>query len=185
MPYSSMADAPPQWKKHKNVALTLDQVNHLARIYDALKTNPDIENPAGAAWRSWEQVYKLEGDKWVRKAEGKEDEETKSNSSTSKTYMESVLLELREFDVKESERGTTEIHGVAVTTNASNKQRFPSDVLERDIVTLIGQPLVEGHSDFPHGSVKSKDVLGMITDAWYVPEKKHAEFTAEAWKSVV
>jgi len=70
------------------------------------------------------------------------------------------------------------IRGVAVTTDVSNGQRFPLDVLKRDIKTLIGQPIVDHHSDFPVRLV-NRDYLGEVTNAWVNEEKNQAEFEGE------
>jgi len=52
------------------IPLTLSQVNHLARIYDAIKKAGSADNPMAVAWTQWKELYKKEKDKWVLK-EGK------------------------------------------------------------------------------------------------------------------
>lgn len=214
MPYDDIESIPAQVRTHKGVKLTLAQANNWAKIYDALKNNPKLENPAAVAWTTWEKVYMLKEDKWVsRKSESKADYECeclecgkkiissehctdikcsecggemrrvgRPGVGKSKEYMESVLfmtdpaLGVKEVDGSDN----LVVHGVAVTLNVSNGHRFPEDVLEKDIGTLIGQPLVEGHSLWPM-DVEVKDMYGMVVDAWYNHEEKHAEFYAEVW----
>ena len=69
MPYESIEAA-----KHakfpttaEKVSLTLPQINHLARIYDAIKKAGNADNPMALAWTQWKEIYKKEGDKWVQK----------------------------------------------------------------------------------------------------------------------
>lgn len=73
MPYTTMETVPANIKQHKNVALTLEQVNKWAEIYDSLKNNSDVKEPAAAAWSIWEEIYELKDDAWVlRKREAAE-----------------------------------------------------------------------------------------------------------------
>lgn len=178
MPWSSIDEVPARVRTHKNAKLTLAQANKWAEIYDAIKNDPKIDNPAAVAWSSWENLYKMEDGKWVSKSEGSK---TESEKKSRKDYMESVVFMSDSFKVQSDDStGNKIVHGVAVTTNVSNNHRFPEDILERDIGTLIGQPLVEGHSIFPD-DVEVKDMYGMVVDAWYDRENKRAEFLAEVW----
>lgn len=175
MPYETIQEIPAQVKTHKGVPLNLEQANHWAQIYDALKGNPDLENPAAVAWTTWEKKYVLKDGKWVTR-------NAKSINEATREYMESVVfISDPAIGVKQMD-GTENliVHGVAVTLNVSNSHRFPEDVLERDIVTLIGQPIVEGHSMWPY-DVETKDMYGMVVDAWYNVKEKRAEFYAEVW----
>ena len=296
MPWTKLENVPAQVKTHKGVKTTLAQANHWARIFDNLKTNSQLRNPAGAAWAAWENVYKLKEGKWIRsqtaskelvepaeysevkqklilsllekhKSDGDEQlyavfkksveeddrpdwylNDTRIIEDTSadylaehelyegewalfpvtldfakdmysirggrlaelpdggirieieevvttnvqsddkhkktKPWMESVVMLVENHGVKvigDSPDGNPLIHGVAVTTNVSNNHRFPIDVLDAGINTLIGQPLVEGHSGWPDDDVKTSDTFGMIVDAWVNREAKHAEFIAEVW----
>ena len=72
MPYTSIEEAkaakfPTTADK---VPLTLAQINHLARIYDAIKKAGSADNPMAVAWGQWKEIYEKKGDKWVLK-EGK------------------------------------------------------------------------------------------------------------------
>lgn len=278
MPYSKLSDVPPQIKTHQGIPLNLPQANKWASIYDAVKGNPDLENPAAIAWSQWEKIYAKEDEKWVtRTGDGKisdvvvnifedykpEGEEFiwaafRKSECTGGWYFSTILLidepteevlgdvlwegeyklykmnptfaevadslhgfidELPEADMEFSitseitveqtktiskrprKRLTEEVvfvadfiqsikqdsgtdnlvvHGVAVSLKVSNGHRFPEDVLERDIGTLIGQPIVEGHSMWPM-DVEVKDMYGMVVDAWYNRAEKRAEFYAEVW----
>ena len=78
MPYESIEAA----KKAKfpttaeKAPLTLSQINHLARIYDAIKEAGSADNPMAVTWTQWKELYEKKDDKWMLK-EGK-----KGTSST-------------------------------------------------------------------------------------------------------
>ena len=67
MPYDSLKDVPDSMKTHKDIALTLPQVNKLAEIYDAVKENPDVDEPMAVAWSQWEDLYEIKDGAWVAK----------------------------------------------------------------------------------------------------------------------
>ena len=69
MPYSSIKEAkdakfPTTAEK---APLTLSQINHLARIYDAIKKAGSADNPMAIAWTQWKELYEKKDDKWVLK----------------------------------------------------------------------------------------------------------------------
>lgn len=69
MPYKTIEEAkrgnfPTTAEK---VALTLAQINHLARIYDAIKKAGSADNPMAVAWSQWKGLYEKKDDKWVLK----------------------------------------------------------------------------------------------------------------------
>jgi hypothetical protein len=45
--------------------LTLEQINKLAEIFDAIKAGGNVDNPMAFAWNAWKNVYKKAGDVWV------------------------------------------------------------------------------------------------------------------------
>ena len=47
--------------------LTVAQINHWARIFDALKDQEGIQDPAAVAWATWDKQYKIVGNEWVRR----------------------------------------------------------------------------------------------------------------------
>lgn len=61
--------------KINNVDLSLGQVNHLARIFDAIRDVGNADNPMDAAISQFRRVYKVEGSgderRWVRRIKGK------------------------------------------------------------------------------------------------------------------
>ena len=69
MPYESIEAA----KKAKfpttaeKAPLTLAQINHLAKIYDAIKKAGSADNPMAVAWTQWKELYEKKDDKWVSK----------------------------------------------------------------------------------------------------------------------
>ncbi len=66
MPYAKMEDVPAAWRTHKDAPLSLEQINKLAEIYDALKKDGNVENPAAAAWTAWGKVYTLQDGGWIK-----------------------------------------------------------------------------------------------------------------------
>lgn len=49
----------------EKVDLTLEQINKLAEIFDAIKAGGNADNPMAFAWNAWKNVFKKVGDKWV------------------------------------------------------------------------------------------------------------------------
>ncbi len=70
MPVDSVSEAPPNIRELEGAKLTLSQINHVLRIYDALKEDGDVENPMAAAISQFKELYEKGGDSWKRK-EGK------------------------------------------------------------------------------------------------------------------
>ena len=69
MPYTSIEEAkaakfPTTADK---VPLTLAQINHLARIYDAIKKAGSADNPMAVSWTQWKDIYEKKDDKWILK----------------------------------------------------------------------------------------------------------------------
>lgn len=68
MPYESIEAAKKAGfpTTAEGIDLTLAQINHLARIYDAIKKTGTAEAAFAVAWTAWKKAYKKEGDKWVK-----------------------------------------------------------------------------------------------------------------------
>lgn len=68
MPYSSIEGAQKAGfpTSAEDIALTLEQINNLAEIYDSVKEAGTAENPMAVAWTTWKKTHKKEGDKWVK-----------------------------------------------------------------------------------------------------------------------
>ena len=68
MPYQSIKEAKDAGfpTSAEDIDLTLGQINHLSRIYDAIKKAGNVESAFAVAWVAWKKAYKKEGDKWVR-----------------------------------------------------------------------------------------------------------------------
>jgi hypothetical protein len=100
MPYSKISEAKAAgFPTHaEDIALTIEQINKLADIYDAIKKAGTVDIPMAAAWTSWKRLYKKEGDKWVLiKKEGDQE-----------TYDHWIPV-AKANQVKRYEDGTTEI----------------------------------------------------------------------------
>ena len=81
MPYDSIEDAKKAGfpTSAEEIDLTLAQINHLARIYDAIKKVGNVESAFAVAWVAWKKAYKKEGDKWVRVKKESANAETGNN----------------------------------------------------------------------------------------------------------
>jgi hypothetical protein len=104
--------------------------------------------------------------------------------------------EHKEFETQllsiEQKGKVAEIYGVAVTTNPSNGQVFPSDILARDIKTLIGKPIVDWHTEYVNINGNRIEpertnfaTIGQVTDAWYNPTEKRAEFRGDIFNDAI
>lgn len=67
MPWESITDVPPSIRRHKGFPLTLAQANHWGRIFDALKKDEKIENPAALAWATWNKLYRTGDTEWIKR----------------------------------------------------------------------------------------------------------------------
>ena len=67
IPYTTLKQAPPSWKKLNDVALTLSQINWIANVYDTLKAKGEVDSPAAVAISSFKKSHKVENGKWVKK----------------------------------------------------------------------------------------------------------------------
>lgn len=72
MPYTTVKEAkaagfPTTLNK---IDLTILQVNHLAKIYDGIKSGGGADEPMAVAIAQFKDTYKIEGDSWVLKEKG-------------------------------------------------------------------------------------------------------------------
>jgi hypothetical protein len=65
MPWTKIEDVPASILKHKGATLTLEQANKWGEIFDSLKENSNVSDPAAAAWSAWEEIYELKDGQWV------------------------------------------------------------------------------------------------------------------------
>jgi len=65
MPWLKIEDVPPAVLKHKGSLLSLEQANKWGDIFDSLKENSNVSDPAAAAWSTWEEIYELKDGQWV------------------------------------------------------------------------------------------------------------------------
>lgn len=68
MPYRSIREARGSGfpTTAEGLPMSLAQINHLARIYDAIKETGSAKYPFAVAWSSWKDIYEIEGDGWVK-----------------------------------------------------------------------------------------------------------------------
>jgi hypothetical protein len=68
MPFNTIAGAKEAQfpTKINDISLTLEQVNKLAEMYDALKKDSKVDNPMAIAITNFKKMYKKEGNKYVR-----------------------------------------------------------------------------------------------------------------------
>ncbi|MFH1538659.1 MAG: hypothetical protein ABIH66_06855 [bacterium] len=67
MPYANIDEAKEAGfpASVDDTELTLEQINHLASIYDSLREEPDVDDPMAAAIARFREFYEVQGDKWV------------------------------------------------------------------------------------------------------------------------
>lgn len=71
MPVDSISEAPENLRELDGAKLTLSQINHILRIYDALKEEGDVENPMAVAISQFKETYEKVEDSWEKKEETK------------------------------------------------------------------------------------------------------------------
>ena len=95
MPYKTIAEAKTAgFPTHaEDIALTIDQINKLADIYDAIKKEGTVDIPMAAAWTAWKKIYVKKGDKWVTKEGGATAEKAGSWINVAKKGQTKKLLD--------------------------------------------------------------------------------------------
>jgi hypothetical protein len=80
----------------EKVDLTLEQINKLAEIYDAIKAGGNADNPMEFAWNAWKNVFKKVGNEWVLKEE-QTHQHISTNTETAKKH--DVILQTLDTDL--------------------------------------------------------------------------------------
>jgi len=78
MPYQSLSEAPESWKKLDGTALSLAQVNQIAKVFDALvKQGKEKGSAASIAISQFKKRHQVKDGKWMKvdKAEETEDQD--------------------------------------------------------------------------------------------------------------
>ena len=106
-----MENAPASWKKLEDVALTLEQINWIANVYDGLKPKEEkgeIESAAAVAIQRFKDTHKIENDKWVKKMKETDEDKTRALQLTQiaedKETQQQVLLYIRDYISKNLEK---------------------------------------------------------------------------------
>lgn len=76
--------------------------------------------------------------------------------------------------------GTMLVRGIAATTNLVNGEIFTPEVLERDMRTLEGKPIVDCHSEWP-ARIRIKDIIGVVRRVWWDGFRQAVMFEGELW----
>lgn len=126
MPYKDLKEVPGQIAKHKGAELTLEQANKWAQIFDAMKNQASVQNPAAAAWSTFEEVFEVQDGKWVRR---------KREQAESMEYAETVG-----YVQNIEERGTD---GLPSKARVVIIQAGPTKTKRRDYPKAALQALVE------------------------------------------
>jgi len=76
MPYKSLSEAPESWKKLDGTVLTLDQVNQIAKVFDALvKQGKEKGSAASIAISQFKMRHEVKDGKWVKVEKNEKAEE--------------------------------------------------------------------------------------------------------------
>jgi len=67
MPVSSVSEAPANIRELDGAKLTLSQINHILRMYDALKEEGSADNPMAVAISQFKETYEKEDGGWKKK----------------------------------------------------------------------------------------------------------------------
>ncbi len=173
MPYSSLSDAPASWKKLDGVALTLSQVNWIAKIYDALVAK-GLEKgvAAGTAIIKFKKTHKVVDGKWVAAKK----EEVEDESSEPEPDSDALIPgEPQEVEIKE----VVEPEQPAAKEKPQEQPKPPEEFLVEERVTqtaeseagfefnLAGHILLEEKDPSKTDSIKARVPMikfGALTD---------------------
>lgn len=160
--WDKLGDVPAHLRVHDGAKLTLAQVNHWARIYDAIKrNNPNISDSSAAAmaWAQWAKIYVKRGNKWIKRREPSQKEID-------------VMAAKFEFGVpitefaKSDEDGKLRIVGVASSTAKDKQNEKMSRNALQKMTQFSGIDLLPGH----HADILSE--LGTVEKLWLDEDEK-------------
>ena len=89
-----ITDVPDNIRVHKGAELTLEQANKWSELYDAIKNDKDLDEPAAVAWSEWEKLYEKKDDRWVkaRKLDGTGPRSSESAESEAEAIADGMEL---------------------------------------------------------------------------------------------
>lgn len=176
MPYDKISDAPPQWQSlapkrggKDKIDLTLAQINEIARMYDVLKDEGQVENPAAVAITNFRKMYKIEDGKWVKRKETEEMENA----------LDEILADAdtqKAADDKEKMAETYELNNFPFfKTGKHNGRNFTENDLDRIVTNFYSlKQMVKVVLKLGHGGQKFLKNEGLPAIGWIESIKKKA-----------
>lgn len=141
--------------------LTLEQINKLAEIYDAIKAGGKADDPMAVAWNAWKNVFKKVGDKWVS---------AKGEQEAFETWLPVAKAEQE----RHNEDGTTTIlTGAALKNNGSSLTGGKIKINHKALLPGLKAPEMKYEHPFLlmnttnkniHALFKSSDATGYSVD---------------------
>jgi len=160
--WDKLSNVPKHLRIHDGARLTLAQVNHWARIYDAIKrNNPNISDSSAAAmaWAQWAKIYTKRGNKWIKRREPSQKE---IDAMATKFEFGVPITEFAKSD----EDGKLRIVGVASSTARDKQNEKMSPRALQKMTQFSGIDLLPGH----HVDILSE--LGTVEKLWLDEDEK-------------
>lgn len=173
MPYENMKDVPDHLRKHQGVPLSLSQVNHWAEIYDSIKDDESLDEPAAVAWETWGQSYTKRDEKWVEDKSSRKLE----NRMRWRASFEKVDKPDKPFSSiwKANHERYPFVARVIDTTVNANRWAIPESEIDNVISQLAGKQLRIDHSNN-----KVRNIIGVFSEAWQDPDDE-TSILAKGW----
>ncbi|MHA1136523.1 MAG: hypothetical protein ACTSSE_08555 [Candidatus Thorarchaeota archaeon] len=95
-PWNTIEELPDNIKTHQGIPLTLEQANKFGEIFDSLKGQEEIDNPAAVAWATWIKLFEKSEDEksWVNREKELSLSLLKSNIHTTVVLQGSAIQSL-------------------------------------------------------------------------------------------
>lgn len=159
MPYKTIKEAQSaHFPIHaEDIVLTLPQINHLARIYDAIKEKGTVTNAMAVAWTQWKKIYTKKSDKWVRKQSVATSETFKGIIGewlpAAKVGQRLTITDQGGFDDIPASLVTTE-EGLEKAVTWFHKYKRPGYVSKNHADTIVGAQILDQKYETPFLYVK-------------------------------
>jgi hypothetical protein len=163
MPWETIDQIPEQIKTHQDIPLTVAQANKWAEIYDAIKAQGVVENPAAIAWSTWTKIYKVSDDEkgWIEIEKLSVCSECKTHTCTNPKMFSTSIPLLYQFnsinDLKAGESELLMLYGSAIAKGEWKDVVFTADILKSGLERVTNKRI-----DVEHDDETWEDVKGFI-----------------------
>jgi hypothetical protein len=146
-PYKSIGDAPENMKKLDGVSLSLDQINQISKVADAIGVNKE-KNGYAIAKAQFKKSHHVEGDRWVKNKSEMSDDEVEEFTFAKKDLGKGVSLKVDKSKEKVSNTPWGNVDKTSLMHKVLDASNYKS--LVHDVYLVVE----DGWEDHPSSSLK-------------------------------